>query len=78
MDDRGRIRMDDLELAADIQQFVSDNWSDVREDNLEDQTDFVGYRRAFLQLHGFEVPGIDYEAEVDPDVELRLDVAEKG
>ncbi len=78
LDDRGRIRMDDLELAADIQQFVSDNWSDVKEDNLEDQTDFVGYRRAFLQLHGFEVPGIDYEAEVDPDVELRLDVAEKG
>ena len=78
LDDQGRIRMDDLELAADIQQFVSDNWFHVKEDNLEAKTDFAGYRRAFLQLHGFEVPGTDYQAEVDPDMELRLDVAETG
>ena len=55
LDDQGRIRMDDLELAMDIQQFVSDNWFHVKEDNLEAKTDFAGYRRAFLQLHGFEV-----------------------
>ena len=29
--------------------------------------------QAFLALHGFEVAGTDYEADVDPEVEIALD-----
>ena len=75
LDDQGRIRMDELELAPKIQQFVADNWSRVTEDNLDSLTDFVGYRRAFLELHGFEVEGTDYDADVEADVALKLDAS---
>ena len=62
----------ELELAPEIQSFVADNWSRVSEDNLDSVTDFRGYRRAFLELHGFEVAGTDYDADVEVDVALRL------
>lgn len=73
LDEGGRIRMDELELRKEIQQFVADNWSNVAEDNLDALTDFQGYRQAFLELHGFEVAGTDYEADVDPVVDIALD-----
>ena len=72
MDDDGRIRMDDWELAEDIQQYVRDNWDNVDADSLASLTDFDEYRRAFLQLHGFDFPGVDYDAEVEPDVVMDL------
>ncbi|MGH7291216.1 MAG: bifunctional NADH-specific enoyl-ACP reductase/trans-2-enoyl-CoA reductase, partial [Myxococcota bacterium] len=33
-------------------------------------TDFAGYKKEFLRLFGFEVPGVDYEAEVSADVKI--------
>ncbi|MBC8041598.1 MAG: enoyl-ACP reductase, partial [Opitutaceae bacterium] len=33
-------------------------------------TDIVGYRSEFLKLFGFGIPGIDYEKDIDPHVEL--------
>jgi enoyl-[acyl-carrier protein] reductase/trans-2-enoyl-CoA reductase (NAD+) len=76
LDENGRIRMDELELKEEIQQFVADNWSLVSEDNLDELTDFRGYRQAFLELHGFEVPGTDYDADVE--VEVPIDLAAGG
>jgi len=73
LDEAGRIRMDELELAPEIQQYVADNWSAVSESNLDMLTDFDGYRHAFLELHGFDVAGTDYEADVDPEVAIELD-----
>ena len=73
LDEAGRIRMDELELAPEIQQYVADNWSAVSESNLDTLTDFDGYRHAFLELHGFDVAGTDYEADVDPEVAIELD-----
>ena len=29
-----------------------------------------GYKREFLQLFGFEVDGVDYDADVNPDVAI--------
>ncbi|MDA0977055.1 MAG: trans-2-enoyl-CoA reductase family protein [Proteobacteria bacterium] len=72
LDDGGRIRMDELELADEIQQYVADNWSSVSEENLDTLTDFAGYRKAFLEMHGFDVEGTDYDAEVEPVVEIEL------
>ena len=71
-DESGRIRMDELELQPEIQQYVADNWSLVNQGNLDELTDFEGYRRAFLQMHGFEVDGTDYEADVDVEVAIEL------
>ena len=72
LDDGGRIRMDELELQSEIQHYVADHWSSVTEDNLDTQTDFEGYRRAFLEMHGFEVEGTDYDADVDVMVAIEL------
>jgi enoyl-[acyl-carrier protein] reductase/trans-2-enoyl-CoA reductase (NAD+) len=33
-------------------------------------SDFAGYKREFLQLFGFEVEGVDYDADVDPVVDI--------
>jgi enoyl-[acyl-carrier protein] reductase/trans-2-enoyl-CoA reductase (NAD+) len=36
----------------------------------DELSDFDGYRREFLQLFGFEVDGVDYDADVDPVVPI--------
>ena len=72
LDDGGRVRMDELELQSEIQHYVADHWSSVTEDNLDTLTDFEGYRRAFLEMHGFEVEGTDYDADVDVMVAIEL------
>ena len=69
-----RIRMDELELADEIQNYVADNWSLVNKHTLDQITDFDGYRQAYLQMHGFEVKGTNYEVEVDPEVSIELQV----
>ena len=76
VDEGGRIRMDELELKDDIQQFVADNWSLVSAETLDELTDFDGYKQAYLEMHGFEVAGMDYEAEVDPEVSIELQAGE--
>jgi enoyl-[acyl-carrier protein] reductase/trans-2-enoyl-CoA reductase (NAD+) len=72
LDESGRLRLDDWELRDDIQAFVKANWSKVNADNLMQISDFAGYRQAFLQMHGFDFDGVDYEAEIDPDVGMTL------
>lgn len=72
LDESGRLRLDDWELRDDIQAFVKSNWSKVNADNLMQISDFAGYRQAFLQMHGFDFDGVDYEAEIDPDVGMTL------
>ena len=71
-DEAGRIRMDNWELSESVQSYVKDNWSKINESNLSDQTDFAGYREAFLQLHGFGFTGVDYQADVEQTVAMAL------
>ena len=66
LDDEGRQRVDDLELLPEVQAEVAELWSQIDTDNLGELSDFAGYREEFLQLFGFEVPGVDYDADVDP------------
>jgi enoyl-[acyl-carrier protein] reductase/trans-2-enoyl-CoA reductase (NAD+) len=66
LDDEGRQRVDDLELLPEVQAEVAELWSQIGTDNLNELSDFAGYREEFLQLFGFEVPGVDYDADVDP------------
>lgn len=68
LDDAQRIRIDDLELSADIQNEVAKLWQQVQTDNLEQVSDIAGYRKEFYQLFGFSVDGVEYAADVDINV----------
>ncbi len=69
-DDAGRCRADGRELLPEIQSEVETLWSKITTENLHELSDFAGYKREFLQLFGFEVDGVDYEADVDPVVPI--------
>jgi enoyl-[acyl-carrier protein] reductase/trans-2-enoyl-CoA reductase (NAD+) len=70
VDDEGRLRADGLELDPEVQAEVAAIWDQIDTDNLKALSDFDGYRREFLQLFGFEVEGVDYDADVDPVVPI--------
>ncbi|OZB98259.1 enoyl-ACP reductase FabV [Paenibacillus sp. XY044] len=70
VDEVRRIRIDDWELREDVQAEVSEIWNSITSDNIYDLTDLQGYRREFFQLFGFETDGVDYEADVNPDVKV--------
>jgi enoyl-[acyl-carrier protein] reductase/trans-2-enoyl-CoA reductase (NAD+) len=69
-DEEGRFRADSKELDPAIQAVVGELWGQIDSSNLRELSDFEGYRREFLQLFGFEVDGVDYDADVDPVVEI--------
>lgn len=69
-DEAGRLRLDDWELRDDVQQACRDLWPQVTSDNLFAITDYAGYKHEFLKLFGFERDDVDYDAEVNPDVEF--------
>lgn len=71
MDEEGRLRADYKELAPDIQAEVAALWDQVTDENLYELTDFKGYKSDFLRLFGFGVEGVDYEADVNPEVPIR-------
>lgn len=70
VDDKNRFRLDDWELRDDVQQACRDIWPQVTTENLFDLTDYAGYKKEFLQLFGFEVDGVDYEADVNTLVDF--------
>ena len=70
VDEEGRLRADNLELDPEVQAEVATIWEQIDTDNLKTLSDFDGYRREFLQLFGFEVDGVDYDADVDPVVPI--------
>ena len=70
LDDEGRLRADGKELAPDIQEEVAGLWEQINTANLHELSDFDGYKREFLQLFGFEVDGVDYDADVDSVVPI--------
>ena len=70
VDADGRWRADYKELAPAIQQEVAQLWSQVTTETIGVMTDFAGYKTGFLQLFGFEVPGVDYDVDVDPVVPI--------
>lgn len=65
-DREGRVRVDDWEMRPEIQDPVSAIWPQVTTENLAELTDIAGYRTEFLKLFGFGLPGVNYDAEVEP------------
>ena len=66
----GRLRADNLELNPEVQAEVAEIWEQINTDNLKTLSDFDGYRQEFLQLFGFEVDGVDYDADGNPEVPI--------
>jgi enoyl-[acyl-carrier protein] reductase/trans-2-enoyl-CoA reductase (NAD+) len=66
LDEVGRIRVDDRELQAEIQDEVRRRWPLVTTENLDELADLEGFREDFLRIFGFGIEGVDYEAEQDP------------
>jgi len=63
-DTDGRIRIDDWEMRDEVQKRVTEIWPTVTEENIKEISDLEGYRRAFLNLHGFGFDDIDYQREI--------------
>ncbi|WP_029793602.1 trans-2-enoyl-CoA reductase family protein, partial [Yersinia pestis] len=70
MDQEGRLRADYKELDPEVQNQVQQLWDQVTNDNIYQLTDFVGYKSEFLNLFGFGIDGVDYDADVNPDVKI--------
>ncbi|MBM3863659.1 MAG: bifunctional NADH-specific enoyl-ACP reductase/trans-2-enoyl-CoA reductase, partial [Verrucomicrobia bacterium] len=64
-DEAGRIRIDDWEMAPDIQREIAASWAAVDTANLAALGDFEGYQSGFLRLFGFGLDGVDYSADTD-------------
>ncbi|MBV7297694.1 enoyl-ACP reductase FabV [Enterovibrio paralichthyis] len=73
VDDKNRLRLDDWELRDDIQQHCRDLWPQITSENLKELTDYVEYKEEFLKLFGFGVDGVDYEADVNPEVDFDVE-----
>lgn len=70
IDEDGRLRADYKELDPQVQGKVQALWNQVTNENLYELTDFAGYKREFLRLFGFEIAGVYYDADVNPDVAI--------
>jgi len=70
VDEKGRIRIDDWELREDVQAEVTQIWNQITTENIYELTDLKGYTREFFQLFGFESEGVDYDADINPDVQV--------
>ncbi len=65
LDDEGRIRVDDLEMNADVQAEVAKLWEESTTETLSSLGDLAGYKTDFLNLFGFAVEGVEYGKESD-------------
>ena len=55
-------------MREDVQQAVSEAWDKIDGDNLEQLADIAGYWEDFYQMFGFQIPGVDYAADVETAV----------
>lgn len=70
VDEKGRIRIDDLEMRADVQEKVAKLWNVAVTENLAEIGDLEGYRKDFYNLFGFDVEGVDYNTETNEVVNI--------
>ena len=66
LDDMNRYRMDAKETNDTTQAKIKVLWDQVTQDNFHQLSDYKGYNTEFLNLFGFCLEGVDYEADVNP------------
>ncbi|WP_437918311.1 enoyl-ACP reductase FabV [Sphingobacterium sp. LRF_L2] len=65
LDEKGRIRVDDLEMREDVQSEVAKLWEQANTENLEEISDIAGYRNDFFNLFGFNFVNVNYDADTN-------------
>ncbi|MFV8376085.1 enoyl-ACP reductase FabV [Flavobacterium sp. LB1P71] len=70
VDEKGRIRIDDLEMRPDVQEKVAKLWIEAVTENLSEIGDLEGYRKDFYNLFGFNVQGVDYKLDTNEVVNI--------
>jgi enoyl-[acyl-carrier protein] reductase/trans-2-enoyl-CoA reductase (NAD+) len=70
LDEKGRIRIDDWEMREDVQNQVAELWKNASTETLPQTGDLAGYTADFLNLFGFDVEGINYQAEANELVDI--------
>ena len=72
-DAQGLVRLDDWEMDPAVQREVQARFERFAGDGADavgELADLEGYRSGFLRLFGFGLPGLDYSADVDPEVTI--------
>jgi enoyl-[acyl-carrier protein] reductase/trans-2-enoyl-CoA reductase (NAD+) len=69
-DEKGRIRIDDLEMDSKVQAQVADLWNKVTTENLSELGDLEGYRNDFHNLFGFGFNNVDYKTDTNEVVTI--------
>ncbi|MBR6078838.1 MAG: trans-2-enoyl-CoA reductase family protein [Treponema sp.] len=64
VDSENRIRIDDWEMDPKVQEEVDKIMPKVTEENVPELVDLDGLRHDFLIINGFDVEGVDYEADI--------------
>lgn len=70
IDEKGRIRIDDLEMREDVQEKIAKLWQESTTETLSSIGDLEGYKKDFFNLFGFEMENVDYDAEVEEVVQI--------
>jgi enoyl-[acyl-carrier protein] reductase/trans-2-enoyl-CoA reductase (NAD+) len=60
VDSENRIRIDDWEMRDNVQKAVAEKMQTVTAENVFTETDVAGIKHDFLEVHGFDVDGVDY------------------
>ncbi|ARR46177.1 trans-2-enoyl-CoA reductase [Vibrio campbellii] len=58
------IRIDDLELATEVQKEVSALLEQMNADNFAEIGDYEGFKDEFMKLNGFNFEGVDYTQDI--------------
>lgn len=74
LDEAGRIRIDDWEMDPAVQTTIKELWPKVTTESLDQMADFDGYQKEFLKLFGFGIESIDYDQDVDLNVQFSTTV----
>jgi enoyl-[acyl-carrier protein] reductase/trans-2-enoyl-CoA reductase (NAD+) len=64
-DEKGRIRIDDWEMKASVQEHVAELWQQATTETLPEIGDLEGYTTEFFNLFGFKVDTVDYTKEAN-------------
>lgn len=71
IDNKGMIRLDDYELADDIQKDVVQIWNKIDNTNVNQLADIQGYWEDFYHMCGFNFKDVDYSKDVDINIKVK-------
>ncbi len=72
LDEQGLLRMDDRELAPEVQEQMQARFAGLRPGDPFDVGLYQRFMDEYAQTRGFGQPGVDYEAEFDTDAVCKI------